>query len=203
MIWMEVIILHNDRTAHSLQSHPCQLKVGPVTVINRKLHGGRKGRMVWPRDLGGCVTVCPTAALNVATTAENKAAQWRPRPPARSIAVSNPCTMTRLFTHAVKQDATHWLFTAVAHSILQMCSTNAKMIPVISFENQKRKTKNDNRFFDYWFTSLMQIICTSLQTDNHASTSLISFYRSDALPAAKPTASVTEGSSTFTDTGNE
>ena len=33
------------------------------------------------------------------------------------------------------------------------------------------------------------IICTSLQTDNHASISLLSFYRPDALPAAQPTAS--------------
>jgi len=29
----------------------------------------------------------------------------------------------------------------------------------------------------------MQIICTLLQTDNHASTSPLSFYRLDALPA--------------------
>jgi len=35
----------------------------------------------------------------------------------------------------------------------------------------------------------MQIIWTSLQTDNHASTSPLSFYRLDALPAAQPTAS--------------
>jgi len=35
----------------------------------------------------------------------------------------------------------------------------------------------------------MQIICTPLQTDNHASTSPLSFYRPDALPAAQPTAS--------------
>jgi len=34
----------------------------------------------------------------------------------------------------------------------------------------------------------MQIICTSRQTDNHASTSPLSFYRSDALPATQPTA---------------
>jgi len=27
----------------------------------------------------------------------------------------------------------------------------------------------------------MQVICTSLQTDNHASTSSLSFYRLDAL----------------------
>jgi len=32
-----------------------------------------------------------------------------------------------------------------------------------------------------------QIICTSLQTDNHASTSPLSFYRPGALPAAQPT----------------
>jgi len=35
----------------------------------------------------------------------------------------------------------------------------------------------------------MQIICTLLQRDNHANTSPLSFYRPDALPAAKPTAS--------------
>ena len=35
----------------------------------------------------------------------------------------------------------------------------------------------------------MQIICTLLQTDNHASTSPLSFCRPDALPAAQPTAS--------------
>jgi len=31
--------------------------------------------------------------------------------------------------------------------------------------------------------------CSSLRTDNHASTSSLSFYRPDALPAAQPTAS--------------
>jgi len=35
----------------------------------------------------------------------------------------------------------------------------------------------------------MQIVCTSLQTDNHASTSPLR-YRLDALPAAQPTASM-------------
>ena len=33
-------------------------------------------------------------------------------------------------------------------------------------------------------------VCTSLQTDNHASTPPLSFYRPDALPAAQPTASM-------------
>jgi len=32
-------------------------------------------------------------------------------------------------------------------------------------------------------------VCTSLQTDNHASTPPLSFYRLDALPATQPTAS--------------
>ena len=32
-------------------------------------------------------------------------------------------------------------------------------------------------------------VCTSLQTDNHASTPKLSFYRTDALPAARSTAS--------------
>jgi len=32
-------------------------------------------------------------------------------------------------------------------------------------------------------------VCTSLQTDNHASTPPLSFYRPDALPVAQPTAS--------------
>ena len=32
-------------------------------------------------------------------------------------------------------------------------------------------------------------VCTTLQTDNHASTPPLSFYRPDALPAAQPTAS--------------
>jgi len=32
-------------------------------------------------------------------------------------------------------------------------------------------------------------VCTLLQTDNHASTPPLSFYRPDALPATKPTVS--------------
>jgi len=38
--------------------------------------------------------------------------------------------------------------------------------------------------------STMQVICTSLQTDNHTSTSPLSFfYKPDALPGAQPTVS--------------
>jgi len=36
-------------------------------------------------------------------------------------------------------------------------------------------------------------VCTSLQTDNYASTPPLSFYRPDALPAAQPTRQSTEG----------
>ena len=39
----------------------------------------------------------------------------------------------------------------------------------------------------------MQTICTSLQTDNHTSTSSVNFYRPDALPDAQPTYQSTEG----------
>jgi len=39
----------------------------------------------------------------------------------------------------------------------------------------------------------MQIICTLLQTDNHASTSPLSFYRLDTLPAPNQQRRSTEG----------
>jgi len=37
--------------------------------------------------------------------------------------------------------------------------------------------------------TIMQIICTSLQTDNHTNTPSLNIYRPDALPDAQPTAS--------------
>ena len=41
-----------------------------------------------------------------------------------------------------------------------------------------------------WYQLGHMQVCTSLQTDNHASTQSLSFfYRPDALPAAQPTAS--------------
>jgi len=39
----------------------------------------------------------------------------------------------------------------------------------------------------------MQIVCTSLQTDDHISTSQLSFYSPDALPAANQQRQSTEG----------
>jgi len=58
---------------------------------------------------------------------------------------------------------------------------------------QKGKTNLDftearDSEFQWHQLSHMQV-CTSLQTDNHASTPQLSFYRPYALPAAQPTAS--------------
>jgi len=41
--------------------------------------------------------------------------------------------------------------------------------------------------------SWARCVCTSLQTDNHASTSPLCFYRPDALPAAQPQRQSIEG----------
>ena len=48
-------------------------------------------------------------------------------------------------------------------------------------------------------------VCTSLQADNHASTSPLSFYRPDALPVTQPTASkhCQSEDTEYTRTGNE
>ena len=62
---------------------------------------------------------------------------------------------------------------------------------------QKDKTSldlNETRDDGVWGCSgiswtIMQTICTLLQTDNHTNTSSLSFYRPDALPDAQPTAS--------------
>jgi len=58
---------------------------------------------------------------------------------------------------------------------------------------QKGKTNVDftgarNSEWQWHQLGRMQV-CTSHQTDNHASTPPLSFYRPDALPAAQPTAS--------------
>ena len=58
---------------------------------------------------------------------------------------------------------------------------------------QKGKTNLDftgTRHSEWQWHQLGHIqVCTSLQTDNHASTPPLVFYRPDALPAAQPTAS--------------
>jgi len=58
---------------------------------------------------------------------------------------------------------------------------------------QKGKTNLDfteTRDSEWQWHQLGQMqVCTSLQTDNHASTPPFSFYRPDAVPATQPTAS--------------
>jgi len=58
---------------------------------------------------------------------------------------------------------------------------------------QKGKTNLDfteARDIEWQWHQLGRIqVCTSLQTDSHASTALLSFYKPDALPAAQPTVS--------------
>jgi len=59
---------------------------------------------------------------------------------------------------------------------------------------QKDKTKTNLDYLEQETVSCCGIswaickYCTSLQTDNHASTPPLIFYRPDALPAAQPTA---------------
>jgi len=57
---------------------------------------------------------------------------------------------------------------------------------------QKGKTNLDFtevRHSEWLWHQLGRLVCILLQTDNHASTPALSFYRPDALPAAQPTAS--------------
>ena len=49
----------------------------------------------------------------------------------------------------------------------------------------------------------MQVICTSLQTDNHTSTSSLNFYRPNALPDARPTNSVKAKNPTIAHENNQ
>ena len=66
-------------------------------------------------------------------------------------------------------------------------------IGVYAYGYQKGKTNLDiteTRDSDWQWHQLGRMqVCTSLQTDDHASTPPISFYRPDALLAAQPTAS--------------
>jgi len=60
-------------------------------------------------------------------------------------------------------------------------------------QHEKGKTNLDfteARDSEWQWHQLGQMqVCILLQTDNHTSTPLLSFYRPDALPAAQPTAS--------------
>jgi len=71
------------------------------------------------------------------------------------------------------------------------CTTTTKLLhPFNSLFSGTTWVSLHQKGKPFWiFLEHMQIICTSLQTDNHASSSPLSFYRPDALPAAQPTAS--------------
>ena len=65
-------------------------------------------------------------------------------------------------------------------------------------DKRKKKIKKGKTSVDFteardsewqWHPLGHMQVCTALQTDNHASTPPLSFYRPDALPAAQPTAS--------------
>jgi len=59
--------------------------------------------------------------------------------------------------------------------------------------SQYQKGKTNLNFTEASDSEWLQLgymqVCTSLQTDNHASTPPLTFYRPDALPAAHSTAS--------------
>jgi len=67
-------------------------------------------------------------------------------------------------------------------------SSAADSVNVVSREGSMQPYIYIDSEWQWHQLSHMQL-CTSLQTDNHASTLLLFFYRPDALPAAQPTAS--------------
>jgi len=100
----------------------------------------------------------------------------------------------------------------ISSSVVTFCTSNDNMMPPIAHRishatqkpgslswttwvsrYQKGKTNLDfteARDSEWQWQQLGRMqVCTSLQTDNHTSTPPLSFYRPDALPAAKPTAS--------------
>jgi len=92
--------------------------------------------------------------------------------------------LQRLFTHTHTHARTH----ARTHTRLAVFSGTTRVS-----RYQKGKTNlnlTEAKESEWQWHQLGHIqVCTSLHTDNHASTSLLSFYRPDALPAAQPTAS--------------
>jgi len=82
----------------------------------------------------------------------------------------------------------------VAASIITHTHTHTHthtFTPVSPYQNGKTKLDFTEARDSEWQRHQLghMQVCTSLQTDNHASTPPLSFYRPDALPAAQPTAS--------------
>jgi len=107
----------------------------PATAINIRLHGGGNNARC---NLG---SRRPCDCSSDDRSERCKGAQWQSHPTCRT-AVYNPWTMIWLFTHAVKQDEMYLLFTAMAHSILQMHSANCgNNNQVLEIENENYKYK--------------------------------------------------------------
>ena len=100
--------------------------------------------------------------------------QWAIQPLGR-LHIANLHTRTHAHTHA------HTRLMALFPGLPGWAGTR-KVKPILDF------TEATDPEWQWHQLGHMQV-CTSLQTNNHASTPPLSFYRLDALPAAQPTAS--------------
>jgi len=107
------------------------------------------------------------------------------------------CDVTRTATHTC--DVTilrvKWNNIARTHRHTHTHTRLTALFPGLPRWASTRKVKTNLDFTEardsewQWHQLGHMQVCTSLQTDNHASTSPLSFYRPDALPVAQPTAS--------------
>ena len=97
-------------------------------------------------------------------------------------------------THSLTQSINHSITRSINQSINHTHTFNGHLSRTTRVGRyQKGKTNLDfteARDSEWQWHQLGHMqVCTSLQTDDHASTPPLSFYRPDALPAAQPTAS--------------
>jgi len=107
----------------------------PATVINIRLHRGWNNLIVRSRDLGG-----RRPLWMLQRRLEQSGLVMHTLVCTHCSAVSKPCTMTWLFMHTVKQDATHLLFTSVACCILQNRCVAQIAETIIEFWKLKTRT---------------------------------------------------------------
>ena len=94
----------------------------------------------------------------------------------------------------VRQTHTHTRMHARTHTHIHTHTFNGPLSGTTRVSRYQKGTINldftEARDSEWQWHQLDHMqVCNSLQTDNHTSTSLLSFYRPDALPAAQPTAS--------------
>ena len=95
--------------------------------------------------------------------------------------------------------APSWGYCQIMHFFLHLLYTHTRLTTFFSrttwvSRHQKGKVfwillKQEMMGWEWQQLDHMQIICTTLQTDNHTSTPSLNFYRPDALPGAQPTVS--------------